>query len=312
MIAANGVTARFLQLQGRASLRRILRVPKRWDRIVQLANDVGEKLPEVPNAVALNAFLTRRRESNPANFADLSLAVIKCLGPGEYVMERPGQTPEGHFGLAVRDYTHSTAPNRRYPDLLTQRLLKAVLSGSAASLWRYRAGDARVALHIAGGKREESRATNRKVCRCHAARLSNRHALRGRGDQRLGKGYVGANREPGRRRARSQGFSRIRRGRSCARAASACRCRPRVHRFRGGKMTAMPEREPKSQMAYLDEGFLGSDIARPYASSPSTWSPSMPFGGSKSRTRSFFSALLAFTTRGPWVGITKRRERCPD
>jgi exoribonuclease-2 len=128
MIAANGVTARFLQLQGRASLRRILRVPKRWDRIVQLANDVGEKLPEVPNAVALNAFLTRRRESNPANFADLSLAVIKCLGPGEYVMERPGQTPEGHFGLAVRDYTHSTAPNRRYPDLLTQRLLKAVLS----------------------------------------------------------------------------------------------------------------------------------------------------------------------------------------
>jgi exoribonuclease II len=127
MIAANGVTARFLQQHGRSSLRRILRTPKRWDRIVQLAKDAGEKLPPAPDAIALNAFLSKRRQVDPSRFADLSLAVIKCLGAGEYVAEGPAQKPEGHFGLAVRDYTHSTAPNRRFPDLMTQRLVKAVL-----------------------------------------------------------------------------------------------------------------------------------------------------------------------------------------
>jgi exoribonuclease II len=127
MIAANGVTARFLQQHGRSSLRRILKAPKRWDRIVQLAKDVGEKLPEMPDALALNTFLTKRRQIDPSHFPDLSLAVIKCLGPGEYVAEGPRQKPEGHFGLAVRDYTHSTAPNRRFPDLITQRLVKAAL-----------------------------------------------------------------------------------------------------------------------------------------------------------------------------------------
>jgi len=132
MIAANGVTARYLQLNGRTSLRRILRTPKRWDRIVQLAKDVGERLPDAPDAIALNAFLLKRRESNPVQFPDLSLAVIKCLGAGEYVAQHSGQMPQGHFGLAVRDYTHSTAPNRRFPDLLTQRLLKAVLSNQPA------------------------------------------------------------------------------------------------------------------------------------------------------------------------------------
>jgi VacB/RNase II family 3'-5' exoribonuclease len=132
MIAANGVAARFLQQQGRSSLRRILRTPKRWDRIVQLAKDLGEKLPDEPDAPALNAFLTKRRQSNPAQFADLSLSVIKCLGSGEYIADQPGQAPQGHFGLAVRDYTHSTAPNRRFPDLLTQRLLKAALKNQQA------------------------------------------------------------------------------------------------------------------------------------------------------------------------------------
>jgi exoribonuclease-2 len=127
MIAANGAAVNYLQQHDRTSLRRILRTPKRWDRIVQLAKDLGDKLPDEPDAVALNAFLTKRRQSDPAQFADLSLAVIKCLGAGEYVAERPGQAPEGHFALALRDYTHSTAPNRRFPDLLTQRLLKAVL-----------------------------------------------------------------------------------------------------------------------------------------------------------------------------------------
>jgi exoribonuclease II len=127
MIAANGVTARFLQQHGRSSLRRILRVPKHWDRIVQLAKDAGEKLPQAPDAIALNAFLTRRRQIDPSRFPDLSLAIIKCLGAGEYVAEGPAQKAVGHFGLAVRDYTHSTAPNRRFPDLVSQRLVKAVL-----------------------------------------------------------------------------------------------------------------------------------------------------------------------------------------
>ena len=127
MVAANGVTARFLQQHGRSSLRRVLRTPKRWDRIVQLAKDAGEQLPPAPDAIALNAFLTKRRQVDPSRFADLSLAVIKCLGSGEYIAEGPAQKPQGHFGLAVRDYAHSTAPNRRFPDLISQRLVKAVL-----------------------------------------------------------------------------------------------------------------------------------------------------------------------------------------
>jgi exoribonuclease II len=132
MIAANGISADFLQSQGRTALRRILRTPKRWDRIVEIAKELGEHLPDVPDALSLNAFLTKRRQSDPARFAELSLSVIKCIGAGEYVAERPGQTLEGHFGLAVRDYTHSTAPNRRFPDLVTQRLLKALLQNQPA------------------------------------------------------------------------------------------------------------------------------------------------------------------------------------
>lgn len=132
MVAANGVVARFLQEHGRTSIRRILKTPKRWDRIMQIAKDSGTTLPGAPDAIALNAFLTARRQNDPVHFADLSLAVIKCLGTGEYAAERPGQASEGHFGLAVHDYTHSTAPNRRFPDLLTQRLVKAALKNQPA------------------------------------------------------------------------------------------------------------------------------------------------------------------------------------
>ncbi len=129
MIAANGVTARYLERRGFPSVRRVLRVPERWPRIVDLAAGLGEKLPDAPSAIALEAFLARRRRGDPARFPDLSLAVVKLLGAGEYALERPGEGAAGHFGLAVRDYTHSTAPNRRFPDLLTQRLLKAALAG---------------------------------------------------------------------------------------------------------------------------------------------------------------------------------------
>ena len=129
MIAANGVTARYLESKGLPSLRRVLRTPKRWDRIIALAAESGERLPLTPDAAALDAFLTKRRQIDPARFPDISLSVVKLLGSGEYALEVPGQPSEGHFGLAVRDYTHSTAPNRRFPDLVAQRLLKAALTG---------------------------------------------------------------------------------------------------------------------------------------------------------------------------------------
>ena len=131
MIAANGVTARYLAAQHVASIRRVVRTPKRWDRIVALALEHGVALPAGPDSAALDAFLVTARAAAPTLFADLSLAIIKLLGAGEYVAEAPGAAPVGHFGLAVKDYTHSTAPNRRYADLLTQRLLKAAIAGRA-------------------------------------------------------------------------------------------------------------------------------------------------------------------------------------
>ena len=129
MIAANGVTARFLASKEFSSIRRVVRSPERWDRIEKIASDLGDHLPTDPDAVALEQFLTRRRKADPTRFPDLSLAVVKAMGAGEYVLEKPGQPPIGHFGLAVRDYTHSTAPNRRFPDLITHRLIKAALAG---------------------------------------------------------------------------------------------------------------------------------------------------------------------------------------
>lgn len=132
MIAANGVTARYLAKKSLPSLRRVLRSPARWERIVELAATLGERLPSEPSTPALEEFLTKRRQADPERFPDLSLSVVKLLGSGEYVLELPGQEVEGHFGLAVQDYTHSTAPNRRFPDLITQRLLKAALAGQSA------------------------------------------------------------------------------------------------------------------------------------------------------------------------------------
>jgi len=130
MVAANGVVARLLEKV--SSIRRIVRTPERWDRIMQLAATNGEKLPAQPDSKALNDFLLRRKAADPDHFADVSLAVIKLIGPGEYVLERAGENSTGHFGLAVQDYTHSTAPNRRFADVVTQRLLKAMLDGGKA------------------------------------------------------------------------------------------------------------------------------------------------------------------------------------
>jgi VacB/RNase II family 3'-5' exoribonuclease len=129
MVAANGAIARHLKETKSLSIRRVVKTPERWDRIRTLAAGLGGKLPEVADARALSDFLDQRLAADPGHFQDLSLAVVKLLGPGEYIVEPPGEEHEGHFGLAVNDYTHSTAPNRRYSDLVTQRLLKAVAAG---------------------------------------------------------------------------------------------------------------------------------------------------------------------------------------
>ncbi len=128
MVAANGVSARYLAAKGFPTLRRVLRSPERWGRIVALAQELGKQLPPEPSGKELGQFLSEQRRNAPAAFADLSLSVVKLLGRGEYVLELPGQKATGHFGLAISDYTHSTAPNRRFPDLVTQRLLKAAIA----------------------------------------------------------------------------------------------------------------------------------------------------------------------------------------
>jgi len=134
MIAANGLTARYLTSKKYPSIRRVVREPKRWDRIVEIAGEHKFKLPAHPDPKALDEFLKKEKAADPLRFPDISLAVIKLLGAGEYMAELPGDTAPGHFGLAVKDYAHSTAPNRRYPDLITQRLLKAALEGDS---WPY-------------------------------------------------------------------------------------------------------------------------------------------------------------------------------
>lgn len=130
MIAANVAMAEFLETKGALSLRRVVRTPEQWPRIVELARSLGERLPDAPDSRALADFLERRKLSDPAHYPDLSLSIVKLLGPGEYTVQAKGEEADGHFGLAVQDYTHSTAPNRRFADLVTQRLVKAVLEGA--------------------------------------------------------------------------------------------------------------------------------------------------------------------------------------
>lgn len=131
MVAANGVIAKTFDDAGVASIRRVVRIPKRWDRIVEVAQGLGTTLPAEPDSKALNDFLLAQKQKDPDHFPDLSLTVIKLMGPGEYVLVKPKEVAPGHFGLAVQDYTHSTAPNRRFPDVVTQRLMKAWLGHTA-------------------------------------------------------------------------------------------------------------------------------------------------------------------------------------
>jgi exoribonuclease-2 len=128
MIAANETMISALEEAGLPAIQRVVRVPKYWNGIVETAARYGETLPPEPDSAALGAFLARRKEADPARFPDLSLTVVKLMGPGEYIVVGPGEEPVGHFGLAVSDYTHATAPNRRYADIVNQRMIKSVLS----------------------------------------------------------------------------------------------------------------------------------------------------------------------------------------
>jgi VacB/RNase II family 3'-5' exoribonuclease len=167
MIAANEVTACYLESKGFPSVRRVVRQPKRWERIVEVASGFGYRLPESPDSEALQRFLTQRRTADPAHFHDLSQTIIKLIGPGGYETHFPGETPQGHFGLAVKCYTHSTAPNRRFADLITQRLLKAALDGSPVPYSREEL--AGLALHIT--RREDDANKVERLVRKSAAAL---------------------------------------------------------------------------------------------------------------------------------------------
>ena len=172
MIAANVAIARYLAEQQRSAIRRVVRVPKRWSRIVEIAAGYGTTLPAEPDSKALSAFLGARRAADPLRFPDLSLSIVKLLGPGEYVLDRPGPADDqGHFGLAAQDYSHATAPNRRYADLVTQRLVKAAIAGAPAPC-----GDDELAT-IAAHCTERENAANRveRVTRKAAAAILLQH-----------------------------------------------------------------------------------------------------------------------------------------
>ncbi len=168
MIAANVAIAQFLETKGGPSLRRVVRTPERWDRIVRIAAELKEELPSKPNSRALAVFLERRKQADPTHFPDLSLAVVKALGPGEYTVQLPGEEAEGHFGLAVTDYTHSTAPNRRYADLVTQRLVKAVLKDGSQP---YRAQTLKQIAEHCTEREDAARKVERKIRKVAAALL---------------------------------------------------------------------------------------------------------------------------------------------
>ena len=166
MIATNECTARQLQAAGVASLRRVVRSPERWLRIVEVASKYGEALPKEPDSRALEGFLARQRKADPLRFPDLSLVIVKLMGSGEYVVEQAGQRPLGHFGLALRDYTHSTAPNRRFPDLITQRMVKAAL---ARQPMPYSDAELQALAQHCTRQEDASRKVERKLRKCEAA-----------------------------------------------------------------------------------------------------------------------------------------------
>lgn len=172
MIATNEHAARFLASRGGAALRRVVRSPERWLRIVEVAAKYGESLPREPDSRALGSFLVKRRKADPVRFPDLSLAIVKLMGSGEYVVEQPGGVPIGHFGLALRAYTHSTAPNRRFPDLVTSRMLKGLLTGTPPP---YNLAELEVLARHCTAQEDAIRKVERRMRKSEAALLLESH-----------------------------------------------------------------------------------------------------------------------------------------
>jgi len=172
MVAANVEMAEFLKNQNSLSLRRVVKTPKHWDGIREIAVRYGENLPEQPDAIALAEFLERRRAADPLHYPDLSLSMIKLIGAGEYVVEKPGEHSEGHFGLGVRDYAHSTAPNRRYSDIVVQRLVKSVIAGKPAP---YSEADLNSIADHCNEQERAARKVERKMRKIVAATVMKRH-----------------------------------------------------------------------------------------------------------------------------------------
>jgi len=172
MIATNECTSKFLAAQGHSSLRRVVRSPENWMRIVELAKKFGETLPNQPNSKALSLFLAKQHKADPIRFPDLSLVIVKLMGSGEYVVERPNSEPVGHFGLAVRDYTHSTAPNRRYPDLITLRMIKSALQDTVPA---YSDADLDLLAEHCSRQEDAARKVERRVRKSEAALVLSSH-----------------------------------------------------------------------------------------------------------------------------------------
>lgn len=172
MIAANVEMAEFLEAHGSVSLRRVVKVPRQWDGIRRIAGEYAENLPEQPDQPALASFLEKRRAADPDHFPDLSLSIVKLIGSGEYVVERPGEDTGGHFGLAVRDYAHSTAPNRRFTDIVVQRLVKAVISGQPSP---YSADELETIATHCNDQEKAARKVERKMRKIVAATVMQRH-----------------------------------------------------------------------------------------------------------------------------------------
>ena len=172
MVAANVEMAEFLEAHGSISLRRVVKTPQRWDGIRRIAEEYGVNLPVEPDQPALAAFLDQRREADPEHFPDLSLSIVKLIGSGEYVVERPGEDTGGHFGLAVRDYAHSTAPNRRFTDIVVQRLVKAVISNQPSP---YTADELETIATHCNDQERAARKVERKMRKIVAATVMQRH-----------------------------------------------------------------------------------------------------------------------------------------
>lgn len=172
MVAANVEMAEFLENHNALSLRRVVKTPEHWDGIVRIAAELGDRLPDQPDQRALAAFLDKRRAEDPEHYPDLSLSIIKLIGSGEYVVQRPGEDAGGHFGLAVRDYAHSTAPNRRFTDIVVQRLVKAVIAGQPSP---YTVEELDAIAEHANLQERAARKVERKMRKIVAATVMQRH-----------------------------------------------------------------------------------------------------------------------------------------